>query len=311
MKRRGSRAEVVAGVDAVDLAGRTAVVTGSTSGIGREIAIALARLGADVHVHGRNCERGASVVDQIEATGVSGRFHQADFTDVDAIDRLGRTLDEEIPEVDILVHNAGAHFRRAELTSCGLERTFQVNHVAPFLLTEHLRPLPADARVVVVASEAYRRGELDATFSAATRTEDYDGFDAYANSKLANVLYANALSRRLDGATVNSCHPGFVPSSGLWRQSSLPIRTVMAVAGRVPQLLVNRVVDTPVQAAATPVYLAASDDTHRSNGQYFVDCEPRKPSALGADSELAEALWSWSKTQSKNKVQSKSDPNAE
>lgn len=297
MRTRGSRAEEIAGVDDANLGGKTAVVTGSTSGIGREIALALARLGANVHVHGRNPERGASVVEQVESTGVSGRFHRADFTDVDEIDELGRTLDAELSRVDILVHNAGAHFQRGRLTDFGLERTFQVNQFASFLLTEHLRPLSGNARVVVVASEIHRQDELDESFSAATRTDGYDGFDAYANSKLANVLYVNALAGRLDGAKANSCHPGFVPASGLWREASLPVQGVMALASRLPQAMVNRVVDTPVQAAATPVYLATSEEGGRRNGRYFVDCEEREPSELGRDAELAEALWSWSVAQ--------------
>lgn len=297
MQTRRARAEHVAGVDDVDLTGETTVVTGATGDIGREIALALARAGADVHIHGRNQERGAEVVKRVEQAGVLGTFHRADFTNVDAITELGEILDDATDGVDILVHNAGAHFRKGRLTEFGLERTFQVNHFAPFLLTEHLRPLPDDARVVVVASEIHRRGELEGSFSAATRTADYDGFDAYANSKLANVLYANTLSRRLDATTVNSCHPGFVPASGLWRDARLPIRGLMAVAARLPQMLVNGVVDTPVQASATPVYLAASDVGGGLNGRYFVDCEEREPSAQGQDSELAEALWSWSQAQ--------------
>lgn len=293
MRTRGSRAEAIAEVDDADLSRKIAVVTGATSGIGREIALALARLGADVHVHGRNPERGAAVVEEIESTGVSGGFHRADFTDVDDIGELGRSLDEELSRVDILVHNAGAHFRRGRLTDSGLERTFQVNQFAPFLLTERLRPLLEEARVVVVASEIHRHGELNESFSAATTTDGYDGFTAYANSKLANVLYADALSRRLDGAKVNSCHPGFVPASGLWREASLPVRGVMALASLLPQAVVNRIVDTTVQAAATPVYLAASEEGGRQNGRYFVNCEERKPSEQGRDAELAEALWSW------------------
>lgn len=297
MRTRGTRAERIAGIEDVDLTGKTAVVTGATGEIGREIALALARLGADVHVHGRDPGRGAAVVEQIERAGVDGEFHRADFTDLQEVGDLGRTLDETIDTVDVLVHNAGAHFRKGRLTDDGLERTVQVNHVAPFLLTEHLRPLPDDTRVVVVASEIHRRGELDELVSAATRVTDYDGFDAYANSKLANVLYANALARRLDGATVNSCHPGFVPASGLWREASLPIRGIMAVAAHLPQVLVNRVVETPVQAAATPVYLAAGDAGGRRNGRYFVDRGEREPSALGQDEALAEALWSWTKSE--------------
>lgn len=298
MKARGSRADVIAGVEDVDLTGQTAVVTGATGDIGREVALALARLGADLHVQGRDTERGAAVVDEIESEGVEATFHEADFLDVDEINDLGETLVSATDSVDILVLNAGAHFPAGRLTEFGLERTFQVNHFAPFLLGEHLRPeLTDDGRVVVVASEIHRRGELEGSFSAATTVSDYDGFQQYANSKLANVLYANALSRRLDHATANSCHPGFVPSSGLWRHSRVSVRALMALASVLPQALVNPIVDTSVQAAATPVYLAASEDCGGRSGCYFEDCEETQPSELGRDTELAEALWSWSQAQ--------------
>lgn len=296
MRARGRRAEVVAGVSDATLAGRTAVVTGATSGIGREVALALGRLGADVHVHGRDPARGRAVLDELEAAGVAGRFHRADFTDIDAVNEFGGTLADTIDAVDILVHNAGAHFRRGESTAFGLERTFQVNQFAPFLVTEHLRPLHDDARVVVVASEVHRRGSLDGAVTPATRVEPYDGFQAYADSKLANVCWARALANRT-GAAVNACHPGFVPSSRLWRDSPRAIRALMRVASITPHVLVNRVVDTPVQAAATPVFLAASDEGGRVDGRYYVDCQQREPSPQARDSELVEALWSWSTAQ--------------
>lgn len=299
MSARGSRAEEIAGVENTDLSGQTAVVTGATGVIGREIALALARLGADIHIQGRNESRGTEVRASIEELGVDCSFHRAEFLDVDQLNELGETLVDESETVDVLVLNAGAHFQDGQLTENGLERTFQVDHFAPFVLGEHLRPTLEDCggRVVVVASEVHRRGHLEGSFSAATNVEDYDGFQQYANSKLANVLYADALSRRLEAATVNSCHPGFVPSSGLWRHTRLPVRALMGLAGHLPQFLVNRVVDTPTQAAATPVYLAASGDTGGTTGQYFRDCSEAQPSELGRDTDLAEALWSWSEAQ--------------
>lgn len=298
MRTRGSRAEVIAGVEGSDLSGQTAVVTGATGDIGREIALALARMGADLHVHGRDRERGAALVEEVESLGVAGTLHTADFLDVDQVNALGEDLVAATDEVDVLVSNAGAHFQEGALTEFGLERTFQVNHFAPFLLGEHLRPrLAADGRVVVVASEVHRRGHLDGSFSAATDVADYDGLQAYANSKLANVLYADALSRRLETATANSCHPGFVPSSGLWRHARLPVRALMAVASALPQALVNRVVDTPAQAAATPVYVAASEEGGRTSGRYFQGCAETTPAEQARDTDLAEALWSWSQAQ--------------
>jgi NAD(P)-dependent dehydrogenase (short-subunit alcohol dehydrogenase family) len=297
----GPGAETLAGVDAVDLSGETAVVTGATGDIGREIALALARLGADLHLHGRNRETGRALVATVEALGRQATFHRSDFLDVDEIHALGRTLAANIDAVDVVVHNAGAHFSEGARTAAGIERTFQVNHVAPFLLTEHLRPVAADGRVVVVASEAHRRGGLDDSVSAATRVQDYDGFEQYCTSKLANVLYTDALARRLERGTVNACHPGFVPSSGLWRHSRIGIRLVMRVASMLPQFLVGRLVDTPTQAATTPVSLAAGGAGGVS-GEYFVDGDATEPSENGRDDDLAEALWAWSHTHREERI---------
>jgi len=291
-----TRPEVAAGVADVDLSGRTAFVTGATSGIGRETALALGRLGARVLVHGRDRARGTSVVDQLHRMGARPVFLRADFADQAAVRGLAEAVAERTDRLDVLVNNAGAHFQDGRLTDAGVERTFAVNHLAPFLLTNWLRPTLSDGgRVVTVSSGVHSRaGPDDLTRAAVTGVDGYDGLDAYARSKLANVLFTAELARRADRLAANCCHPGFVPGSGIWRDASLPVSAVVGLLARLPQALVGRTVDSAVQGAATPVFLAASPRVADVSGAYFEDCTVAEPSAAARDADLARRLWTLS-----------------
>jgi NAD(P)-dependent dehydrogenase (short-subunit alcohol dehydrogenase family) len=274
-----------------DLSGTTALVTGATSGVGREVALALGRLGADVLVQGRSRERGEAVASDLRELGADAQFFRAEYTDLAQVQNLAERVAGRVDELDVLVNNAGTHFDEGELTDLGVERTFHANHLGPFLLTNRLRDsLADDARVVTVASEVHRRADLD--LGAVESVGDYDGFAAYSRSKLANVLFTRELARRLDGPTANACHPGFVPSSGLWRNASFPVRVVMRVLTVVPRQLTFGYVDTSASAAITPTFLAATDVDE--NGAYFRDCQPEAAAEQGRDDELAAELWAWS-----------------
>jgi len=285
------RPEVAASAQDEDCSGTTALVTGATSGIGREIALALGRLGADVYVHGRDRERGEQVASRLRELGADSRFFRADFLDVQQVRNLAVRIHGRVDELDVLVNNAGAHFDDGDLTDIGVERTFHANHLAPFLLTtELLDAIAEDGRIVTVSSEVHRRASLD--LDDVESLEDYDGFDAYGRSKLANVLFARELARRVDGPTANACHPGFVPGSGLWRTASVPVRALMTLLSVIPRRLAFGVVDSTASAAATPTYLAASDVD--ADGAYFKDCQQVAPAEQAADDELAARLWEWS-----------------
>ncbi|NIB99111.1 SDR family NAD(P)-dependent oxidoreductase [Halobacterium sp. R2-5] len=285
------RPEAAAGVADRDRSGTTALVTGATSGVGREVALALARLGADVYVHGRDRDRGEEVASRLREHGADARFFRADFLDLGQVENLAERVAGRVDELDVLVNNAGAHFETGALTDAGVERTFHANHLAPFLLTNRLRDALADGgRVVTVASEVHRRAGL--SLSGVESVDDYDGFAAYSRSKLANVLFTRELARRLDGPAANACHPGFVPSSGLWRNASLPVRAVMRVLSAVPRRLTFGVVDSSASAAVTPTYLAAGDVD--ATGEYYEDCERATPAKQATDDELAARLWAWS-----------------
>jgi len=275
-----------------DLTGTTALVTGATSGVGREVALALGRLGARVLVHGRDRDRGEAVADELRAVGADPRFLPADFADLDAVAGLADDVRGHTDELDLLVNNAGAHFDDGRLTGAGVEATFHVNHLAPFALTTRLRDHVADdGRVVTVASEVHRRGDL-ALEAVESVGDGYDGFAAYGRSKLANVLFARELDRRWDGPDAVSCHPGFVPDSGLWRNSSLPVRAAMRAFSLLPRTLAFGKVDSAASAAVTPTFLAAADAVE--GGAYYRDCEPVAPSERARDDDLAERLWTYS-----------------
>lgn len=321
--------------DGVSLEGATALVTGASSGIGRETALALGHLGATVLVHGRDEERAGEVVDRLRSTDGGGVGpYLADFTDMDAVhdlaDRVADDLDGGVAgelvdgvaddtddaddgddddngdsDLDVLVNNAGATFGAGRLTDLGIERTFQVNHLAPFVLTNRLLPRLRESdgpqgkgagRVVVVASEAHRGGDLD--LDAVTDVDRHDGLEAYRRSKLANVMFAAALARReadrRPGVPANACHPGFVPDSLLWRGSSLPVRVATGLISRLPVQLRPDQVRTEAQGAAPAVHLAASPGTAEWAGTYVSECSPRAPSEAAGDEAAQERLWEWS-----------------
>ena len=285
------RPEDGAGVADVDLSDRTVLVTGSTSGIGRETALALGRLGAEVLVHGRSREDGAEVARELDATAGSGAFHAADFADLDAVAGLAEWARGHDP--DVLVDNAGGYFREGRLTDAGVEYTFAVNHLAGFLLTERLRPdLPDDGRIVIVSSEAHRGGSLD--LDAVRSVDRYSSWSAYSRSKLANVLHARELARRTPegGPAANALHPGVVPGSGFVRHLPAPLRALAGLAGGLAAVPFVGV-ESPAEAAETSVYLAAAPD-ETATGAYFDDCCERRPAAAARDDRVAERLWEWS-----------------
>lgn len=288
-----SRTASLAGVADVDLSGRTALVTGATHGIGRKTALALADLGATVLAHGRDEEAGerlAAELDSVGPDGADAAFLRADFASQAAVHDLADAVTDRVDRLDVLVNNAGAHFRRGRLTDDGVEATFAVNHLAPFVLTNRLAPLlPADGRVVTVSSEVHRRHRED--FSGVRSAADYDGLDAYARSKLANVLFALELAKRLDGPTSNCCHPGFVPGSSLWRDASPPVKLVVGALAALPDAVTEAFADTPVSAAATQTYLAAAPAVAGVTGEYFRDRAPATPSERARDRRLRERLW--------------------
>jgi NAD(P)-dependent dehydrogenase (short-subunit alcohol dehydrogenase family) len=283
--------EAIAGVADVDRIGDVALVTGSTSGIGRAAALALGRLGADVIVHGRDPDAGAAVVDELASVGADGTFLRADFADVDAVRELAETVRAETDGVDVLVNNAGGLFRDGRLTDLGVEYTFHVNHLAPFLLTTSLLDhLNDGARVVTTASAAHRGTSLN--LDRVTTVKNHSGTWAYSHSKLANVLFGSELARRLDAAdrdvTSNSLHPGAIPGSGFSRFLPGPLPELIRLFDAIPG------VTSVADGAAAILFVALSPRTADLNGRYFTGQESVQPADAARDEDAARRLWTYS-----------------
>ncbi|WP_311172548.1 SDR family NAD(P)-dependent oxidoreductase [Halobellus ordinarius] len=287
------RPEAIADVADVDCTGLQALVTGSTSGIGRAAALALGRLGADVIVHGRDSQAGAAVVDELARIDADAKFLQADFADIDAVEALATTVREETDGLDLLVNNAGGLFRHGKLTDAGVEYTFHVNHLSPYLLTaELLDHLREGARVVTTASGAHQGASLN--LDRVRGPDQYTGFTAYSHSKLANILFAMELARRLDARgreiTSNSIHPGAIPGSGFSRFLPGPLPNLLQRLEAVPG------VTSVADGAAEILFVAVSPRTAEVSGRYFANQQPRTPSEAARGSEAARRLWAESAT---------------
>jgi NAD(P)-dependent dehydrogenase (short-subunit alcohol dehydrogenase family) len=306
----GGRAEAHADAEGVDLTGMTALVTGATSGIGRETALALGRLGARVLVHGRDRTKGEAVVEQLRESNAGADLYLASFEEMDTVADVGKSIAADCDHLDVLVNNAGGYFGDRTLTADNIERTFAVNHLAPFVLTATLLPelRAGSGRIVTVSSEAHRGGDIPISETSERGDSKWDlvldlqalrstvgasGWEAYCRSKLANVLFTRELAERLDptSVTANCCHPGVVLGSGFTRNMAVPARVLTWVLSRTPGWLPRPVVDTPAEAAATQTHLAISHGIAEVTGAYFKRCEQVEPLEKATDPVLGQALW--------------------
>ena len=271
------------------MSGQTALVTGATGGIGLATAVALAGLGARVGVVGRDEKRTAAAVQAVLAVPGSGGADGflADFSDQREVRALAAEVLAAHPRLDVLVNNAGGYWSDRHVSADGLEWTFAVNHLAPFLLTslleERLRE-SAPARIVTVASDAHRAGRIE--FDDLQAERGYAGMRAYAQSKLANILFTRELARRLSGSGVAaySVHPGTV-RTGFAREDAGRLFSLVLRAGAL-------LMKSPEQGAHTSVYAASSPELVGRTGEYLAKSRVAKPSARAQDDVAAARLWS-------------------
>ncbi|EYF05172.1 oxidoreductase, short chain dehydrogenase/reductase family [Chondromyces apiculatus DSM 436] len=266
--------------------GRVVVITGATGGIGKAAAIALAQQGASVVLVARDMGRGEEVRAAVrEATGKEAELLLADLGVQAEVRRLASELLERFPKIHVLLNNAGVVNLKREVTIDGLEATFAVNHLGPFLLTnlllERLQE-SAPARIVNVSSDAHTFGALDLDDLQSERR--YGVARVYGISKLCNILFTRELSRRLagSGVTVNSLHPGAV-ATGLGGNNGPWAKRVLKLLR--PFFL------TPEKGADTAVYLASSPEVEGVTGEYFVKRKVRRPSNAALDDATAKKLW--------------------
>ena len=270
--------------------GSVAVVTGGTSGIGRLLARDLAADGMTVAVVGRSETRGAALVSDTEGLEGAIRFHRTDLSTRNAVRSLARELLTTYDRIDVLVHNAGCSSSRRVETEDGFELTLAVNHLAPYLLTHELLDrlvASAPARIVVTASGIHTRASLE--FDGLGCEREYDALDAYARSKLANIAFTVELADRLpteSGVTANCVHPGFIPSTNLFRDSSLRTRLLIRAAALVPG------VGTTEREGAERLRSLVMDPMYGDRtGEYVTGDGPTAPSAEATDPAVREMLW--------------------
>ena len=267
--------------------GRTVLITGATNGIGLEAAAVLAGMGARVLIVGRDGGRIEKARAHVKASsGASVASYQCDFASLKSVHTLADDVLRDVPALHVLINNAGAVFAKRTLTVDGLEATFAVNHLAPFLLTQRLLPrltASAPARIVTVASGAHYQGTID--FDDLGFERGYQIMNAYRRSKLANVLFASELARRLagSGVTSNSLTPGRV-ATNIWSGSPWWVRPLLT-------LWVKRTFMPVADGAAPVVALASRADLGEISGRYFNRFDAVEPSAAAQSPELAARLW--------------------
>ena len=270
------------------MTGKTVLVTGGTGGIGRATAVRLAQLGAHVGITGRDPRRVARAAAEIASESGNGAVDAfpADMSSQAAVRRLAAQVLAAYPRLDVLVNNVGGFWAHRHLTADGLEHTFALNHLAPFLLTSLLLDRlkeSSPARIVTVSSGAHSMGRID--FDDLMGERAYSGQGAYNQSKLANVMFTYELARRIDGTGVTATvlHPGMT-STGFGSEDT--------ARGWKPLIAVMRpFMKRPARGAETSVYLASSPDVDGVTGTYFADRKPRESHGSSYDVVAAARLW--------------------
>ena len=274
--------------DRGEMSGRICLITGATAGIGLVTARELAGRGATVAMVGRNETKTRAAVEAIrQQTGNSEvDYLLADLSSQAAVRGVADAFQRRYGALHVLFNNAGAVFMRRQVTADGLELTFALNHLAPFLLTNLLLDTlraSAPARVVTVGSVAHTGAHIP--FDDLQQTKGrYSPFGVYGQTKLANIMFTYALARRLEGSgvTANTLHPGFVASN--FARNNGPMMNVAMSLGRPFAINVEK-------GAETSIYLASSPEVAAVNGQYFYKCKPKRSSQASYDVAAQERLW--------------------
>jgi NAD(P)-dependent dehydrogenase (short-subunit alcohol dehydrogenase family) len=272
--------------------GKTCLITGSTSGIGKEIAIGLAKMKTNVVLVGRNKAKCEETIEQIcrnasiDTNENRVSYLLADLSSQASIHQLAKKFLDIYESLDILINNAGVFLSKRLTTVDGIEYTFAVNHLAPFLLTNLLferMKTSSPSRIITTSSVAHRGAYIDFDNLQFERGR-YNGVQAYRQSKLANILFTKELARRSrgTGVTSNCYHPGGVRTN-LVQSSPWHYRLIW--------LIITPFLVSPKKGADTAVYLASSSLVENISGEYFVNRKPVHPSGSADDPQVALNLW--------------------
>jgi NAD(P)-dependent dehydrogenase (short-subunit alcohol dehydrogenase family) len=267
------------------LEGRVCLVTGGTSGIGKQTVKQLARLGAEVIFTARDIEKGKKIKKEIILSSRNPDVYvvECDLGNYKSIVKCVKAINEDYDKIDVLINNAGVWNTKFELTSEGVESHFGINHLGHFLLTNLLLPIikkGKSPRIINLSSGIHYRAKLNIN-DLEGREIKFSSFMAYANSKLCNLLFTNKLARIVeqDNITVNAVHPGVVKTA-LFNDMNPLIK-----------FLLKFVYISPGEGAKTTVYLASSPKVAGLTGKYFTKCAEKKPALAALNTNLADELW--------------------
>jgi NAD(P)-dependent dehydrogenase (short-subunit alcohol dehydrogenase family) len=270
----------------VDMTGKTCLITGGNSGIGKATALGLARMGANVVMVSRSKEKGEAALTEIIAKGGNRNVELmvGDMSSQDSIRRLASDFKAGHEKLHLLVNNAGVYLTRRTATVDGLESTFAINHLGPFLLTNLLLDIlkaSAPSRIVNVTSDAHNGAKVN--FEDLQGEKKFSGWQAYGQSKLAMILFTHELAKRLDGTgvTVNSAHPGVV------RTNFANNNGLVTFGFR----LMRPFFISPKTAAKRILYVATSPELEGVTGEYFTKMHEAKSSQESYEDDSAKRLW--------------------
>jgi retinol dehydrogenase 14 len=268
------------------MTGKIVLITGGTGGIGRAAAVGLASLGARVGITGRDRLRAESAAAAIaqESGNPAVDVFVADMSSQAEVRRLADEVLATYRRLDVLLNNVGGFWAHRHVTADGLEHTFALNHLAPFLLTNLLLDrlkASAPARIVTVSSGAQSMGKIE--FDDLMGERKYSGSEAYNQSKLANVMFTYELARRLEGTgvTATALHPGLTSTAFSAEDPSM---------GLLVKVL-RPFMKSPARGAETPIYLASSDEVEGVTGTYFSGRKAKKSNESSYDRGASSRLW--------------------
>jgi len=272
----------------MNLKGKTAIITGATSGIGKVTALAIAREGAHLVLPVRNMEKGEALREEIisETGNKSIELMSCDLASLDSIRSFAKSFLTKYDQLHLLVNNAGLWESKRKESSDGIEMNFAVNHLAPFLMTNLLLDVikkSAPARIINVSSTAHKYAKMN--FDDLEGEKRWDSMKSYAQSKLANIFFTRKLARELEGTgvTVNCLHPGVV-STHLFDNMPGFFRRIFGLF-----------MISPEKGAETSIFLATSPEVENISGAYFKKKKRAKTTMHAEDMKAADILWEVSK----------------
>lgn len=262
--------------------GKVILITGATDGIGKQTALELAQMGAQILVQGRDLDKTAKTCEELKLQTDNDAIFGfvADFADLNQVRKLVREVTNRFDHLDVLVNNAGTYFKQRLLSAQGYELNFAIGHLAPFLLTNLLLDIllkSPSGRIVTVSSSAHASAVVD--FDNLQGEKHFDGWQAYCLSKLGNLYMAFELADHLRDTKVssNALHPGTIDTK-LYRSTGFTYNSRSVVDG-----------------AVTSVYLASDPEVEGISGKYFIKKKAVNPAAIAMDNQLRLRFWEESK----------------